>query len=293
MRTEGLITSNGFDIQKWRSLLANAAIDQDCGDFTLEVINPFGFEILNDKEFLNRNLKRFYCYIGAANKFNEPSILLATSFLDSLYKHISSYDNRFAEDIILLVVESDSIKKTYLKDVSYTPKWDDKVIIVEHRVFNESLISDYADYLISTLFGFKTRNLPELLRFREYQTVRNRVFQLYIIIENLFSEFVRSINEEEADVLKRRYYMKSIDVGYYYKGKELQQPTSEEIHDMSIILNRVDAIFNDVCQYTDSKLDVVSKTIKSYNSGDFLKFTLDRNMYNSIKTKVTYSYYNI
>ena len=67
-----------FDNKIWRNLISKICreIDQNC--LGLQVISPFGFELLEDKKFLYGSIKRLYCYIGipfgANNIFDQAEI---------------------------------------------------------------------------------------------------------------------------------------------------------------------------------------------------------------------------
>src|SRR5262249_54085966 len=144
----------------------------------LEAICPFGFELTGDPGFLARRLKRFFLYVGAAGAFNKPCDDLACTFFQNLHRNIVGADPTFADEIVALVVERDSHFKRLLKSPDYEPTPRDKVFTIEHRLYSEDLLTDYADFMISTLFELAQRRLPQLGRFQSSENMRRRVFQL-------------------------------------------------------------------------------------------------------------------
>ena len=52
----------------WRNFINGICKKIDKNQLGLQVISPFGFEVLEDKNFLYKSLKRLYCYIGVLNQ---------------------------------------------------------------------------------------------------------------------------------------------------------------------------------------------------------------------------------
>ena len=278
-----------FNIDLWRQILNDTASTIGGTELYLEVITPFGFEVTHDNSFLKRHLKRFYCYIGSANTFQQPSDELVTAFFNELYSQIKTIDPQFASEIILFIIESDSHFKLSLKHSNYRPKWNDKVISFEHRLYEQDLLTDYSDYLIATLWGFQDKTLPELSRFNESESVRCRLFQLYLILECLFGSSVKSMSTLEKEIYQRIHSMKSVSLDYYFTGKTIQHPSEEAEQSFDVINSRLQQIFEQVKPNTGSH-EVVRKSVKSYNSKAMLHFDIDFELYNKTVNTIKESY---
>jgi len=280
-----------FNLQLWRQLLADAAKGIDTDNTNIEVINPFGFEVTGDRKFLQRNLRRFYCYFGSANKFEKPPTELAIKLFDNFYKLLLQTDPDFASKIALLIVESDSNFKKLLKDNNYQPSNTDKIFVIEHRIFEEDLLTDYANYLISTLWGFHNKTLPELARFSESQSVRYRIFQLHLILENIFGSTIEALNTNEKILLDKIYNMKGVDISYYFKGKETQLPTNEDTILLDLVSYRTEKMILKIFERNCQEGEIVTIKSKCYNSNHFLTFSMNESAYHSAARKIK-SHYN-
>lgn len=81
MLSKLLIKKNNvlFCNKSWRDLLENVCKQIDTNNIGLQVISPFGFELLEDKKFLHRSIKRLYCYIGVPSNARFDGNLAAIS----------------------------------------------------------------------------------------------------------------------------------------------------------------------------------------------------------------------
>jgi hypothetical protein len=276
-----------FNIDLWRHILRETASKIGGKENHLEVINPFGFEITQDKSFLQRNLKRFFCYIGAANQFNYPSDRLVQDFFDELYSRLKAVDPQFASEIALFIIESDTHLRHSLKPFGYQPQWNDRVIIFEHRTFQTDILTDYSDYLIAVLWGFQENSLPELTRFQDSEAVRSRIFQLYLILECLFSTYAEPMTSREREFYKSIYNMKAVNLDYYFRGKTVLKPTKEDEKKFENVRLRLQKLFNEVKKRS---INLISKNVKSYNSQDILHFEIDLEIYTKTISKIKKSY---
>ncbi len=53
-----------FCNESWRNFIKKICNLIDKDNIGLQIISPFGFELLGDKKFLCKSIKRLYCYIG-------------------------------------------------------------------------------------------------------------------------------------------------------------------------------------------------------------------------------------
>jgi hypothetical protein len=276
LRQTGPLQSDIFALSRFRQLVDAAAKETGGDRHTLEAICPFGFELTQDAQFLRRQLKRFFLYIGSPGTFNRASDDIALTFFDHLFHNILNIDPRFADQIAVLVIDRDSHFKRLLKPQGYQPQPQDKVFTIEHRVYSADLLTDYADFLISTLFELTHRTLPQLARFDSSENIRRRVFQLYIACEYIFGHFAPPPGDADEAARDEIYRLNTARIGHYFAATQSTAPTDREVEILDIVLKRVDLIYSLVASH---KAHLITRQVKSYNSDEMFTFSMDVSIY--------------
>src|SRR5689334_3687864 len=92
--------NTGFDVTSWRVLLFETA--QRSGE-DVQVISPFGFEVLRDRSFLTRRLSNFFVYVGASEDNHKTLEEICRSFTEDLVSELmASYVDFFREVRLIL-----------------------------------------------------------------------------------------------------------------------------------------------------------------------------------------------
>jgi hypothetical protein len=90
------IFSKPFNNKLWRKVTTQICNDIDFEN--LEAISPFGFELLNDKKFLQNNIRRLYCIEIFISKKMHIDGIMEIFNIDgydiSLQKETSPYTNK-------------------------------------------------------------------------------------------------------------------------------------------------------------------------------------------------------
>src|SRR6185312_15365597 len=139
-----------FNNQLWRNLTEDVCHQIDVNHQNFQVISPWGFEVTNDKKFLEKRLRRFYCYVGVPATENINKNKIASEYAAVIHEKIYHISEEMYNDIVLLI-EHDKLTK--LRSDDYVCKPNDKLIDVQVRSIEEDILTDYANYLMCTLSG--------------------------------------------------------------------------------------------------------------------------------------------
>src|SRR5690606_8774997 len=115
---------------------------------TIEIISPFGFELMQDQRFLSGNLRRFYCYIGIPEASGESPQRYAREFDQVLSAYLALHHPDFHSRIVIKAIQDQFL---LLKPSGYQCQHDDILIDIQTRVIDSTLLDDYANYIICSL----------------------------------------------------------------------------------------------------------------------------------------------
>lgn len=275
-----LYDNGKFNLSNWRKIVQNSGI-KTLGN-SCKTITPFGFEVTKDTSYLYKNLNRFYCYISSPQVKNH-SIEIEKEFINELLNQIKLNDNDFYQRVSIVVYEHDKISVDLIKEVS-----NNSVLInVEQRICDDVLI-DYAQYLSCCLFEIENNTLQEFQRFHENLNVRNRCYQLYLIIEYATQYLNIPFSENEKYVFLSLHTLNKSKINHYYTSKKYIDSSEKEKDFYNIIVNRLHKIYMNVISN-----DVEIKTVKTkaYNNDNFLEHNIPLEYYNHFidYIKLTYS----
>jgi hypothetical protein len=193
-----------FNNSLWRTILKKVAEDLSHQlDTKIEVISPFGFEVLKDRTILSKKLRKFYAYIGTKelSKTGLSLTELATLYGDKLLNYLEKKQEAFFRDLIIKVYQEEFI---HLKRAGYSPTEQDKLIDIQARLVQKDIYQDYADYIIcctSALYDDK----DESAMFYENLRHRIRTIQLYIMVEAVFGHLIERMTPEESSLYKEAF----------------------------------------------------------------------------------------
>lgn len=275
-----------FNNAAWRQLLSQVCQEIDVSHAGLEVISPFGFEILENKKFLAGNLRRFYCYIGAPVNANLDGNTTTTRYRSSLLNRLRLMETRMFEDIVL-VIENQTVHK--LKDEGYICKSTDKLIDIQFRSVNENMLTDYANYIIATLGSLHSEE-GEFKGHRQDRVKRWHLYQLYIIEEELFREFIPSMNDQQAQIYQTlpKKISNMIQIFYSPESRYGLPDDSEEDILNTLVLPRL-ALIQSAVNSTETRKKTKVTSI-SYHYEINLEFILDTSIYQYAIDKIKNTY---
>lgn len=269
----------------WRKILDDTCTIVDTDNLGLQVISPFGFELLEDKTYLSHRLRRFYAYIGVNKhlKLNKQKII--SHFRKILFKKLSIVSPQMWNDIVI-VIESDKIIK--LKNDNYICKPTDKLIDIQLRVVDTDILTDYANYIITTLAGLHLEK-GEGGAFRTNLIWRWRLYQLYIIQEQLFSQLLSPMPAIEDMLYKSIFKFLTNKIQPFFDPNLMHSTLTDQeniiIH--GLIKPRIEKMYKCI---NNLKNDKITIQCQDYHRNENLELTLDKKIYDLAINKIKETY---
>lgn len=264
-----LYNNGRFNLVNWKKIVQNSGVK--ILDETCQSITPFGFEVTKDISYLYKNLNRFYCYISSPEIKNR-SLETEKKFANELLSEIELSDNNFYKRISVIVYEHDKKGVDIIKDFS-----DNSILInIEQRIC-DNLIIDYAQYLSCCLFEIENDTLQEFHRFHDNLNVRNRCYQLYLIIECATHYLNIPFSEDEKFVFFSLHTLNKSKIKHYYTSTKHIDSTNNEKKFYNIIKSRLHKIYQKVVSNNENTKTI---TIKAYNSDNFIQCDIPLIYYN-------------
>lgn len=283
--TDNLIGEK-FNNQLWRKLLSEVCKEIDINHVGLDVISPFGFELLEDKSFLSHKLRRFYAYIGAPRHLNLDQEKMTSQFKQVFFEKLKYIKTRMLDDIVI-VIENHKLNK--LCQEGYQCKLTDKLIDIQFRPVDTDILTDYANYTVATLDGVHHEK-GEGKEFRTNKMWRWRLYQLYIMQEQLFGSLLPPMTINEHKNYKAIFEVISNMIQLFYAPNMMAAEPTEQEKDIifQLIKPRIATMYEVVKprSYGDTKV------IKchAYHYDDDLELTLDLELYHQVINKIKRTY---
>ena len=203
---------------------------QKINNVELEVIFPWGFEVFKKDIFLYKNLRRFYCYFGIKSNQSGKSIqTIESELLRNIYIEIRKFDKQFYEDITVLLQSEEAI---LLKNKDYQCKERDKALIVIVRE-SQDILQDYSKYVLSTIWQILYKQ-AEVEKHDIFLIKRWRFFQLYLMLESIFSGYLSPLSREDDKLKKSITFLTDNQIWIFYRPdlaeSERKQKLFQYIH---------------------------------------------------------------
>lgn len=273
-----------FNNKKWRMMIDQICHLLDPIDHSIHAISPFGFELTKDKKYLFGNLKRFYFYIGIKDKkFSEVDI--AKKFADLFFEIMKNEDFFKIEDVVLRIEQNQFFK---LKNDDYTCKYSDKLIDIQCRYVDTSIMDYYCDYVICCLSAIN-ENKDEPKEFHTNKRFRVRTYQLYIMLEKLFGKYIDPMNHYENMLYSSIFSRVDNNINIFFDENELHEVSDsvDEILMNNLIKRRVSSMI-DQLKLGGETISVVSKCL---HVDDELKITINKKYYIDAVSKIKQTYW--
>jgi hypothetical protein len=200
----------------------------------LQVISPFGFELLEDKKFLYRSIKRLYCYIGIPANVMADGDLYAISeaFSEKLLSSIHQIGLN-KPDVAILVLQE---KFTFFHKSDYQCSSGDKLIDIQTKIISDDILCDYANYIICTVDSICSKK-EEPEHFIENKRHRCRTYQLYVMLEKIFGYLLPAMTVFQEESFLSLFKRIDNSIQMFYTPSELFVDASEyELHVLSSLI---------------------------------------------------------
>lgn len=277
--------STPFNNLLWRQLLA-AVCNEMKNICEIEVISPFGFEPLEDKTFLSKNIRRYYCYLGIKQNESMLPSTIASLFRKKLFEMLAINDIKILEQFILIIEQDHFIQ---LQNEGYECQIQDKAIDIQCRYVTHGILDDYANYIIGSLDSLSGKK-SDCADFIYNKRHRNRIYQLYLILETLFNHLAPPFLDKEKEIYKKIPHLVDNRIDIFFNKKILSEPATfeESCIYYDLIIPRILMIEKAVKNKEES--ENMQLTCEAYHIQDNLKITIDRNVYEKAKNKLIRTY---
>lgn len=192
----------------------------------LDVITPFGFELLENKKYLSSRLKKFYFYIGVKDKSISTNDV-AHIFSEKLLSFLETKNSPFLSRHIAIKIEQSKFIKlrAHHSEISR----DDKLIDIQCRYVETSILDDYCNYVICCLSAIQN-GCDEIKEFHRNKRFRSRSYQLYVMMEALFGHLIQPMNVFEKNVYRRILSRINNSITLFFNDHELLTPSDQLDH---------------------------------------------------------------
>jgi hypothetical protein len=191
--------SAGFSMSAWSAVLQAASKTFE-PEFGVEALCAFGFELIGDRSFLNKTLRRLNCLVGVRRSADLPAgfeILYAARLLRYLERRDRALFDTIAGVKIKHLLTAPQIESIMLR--RHSPEYEcagsDRIVILSFRSMVSNIWTEYVDDILSRI-GMLTTD------FSAQRPPRNRFYQLYAMYETLFGHLVPPMTVEQTE-LKR------------------------------------------------------------------------------------------
>lgn len=280
------LTKSGFNNAVWRSLLSQIGQHLDKDGIGIEVISPFGFELLEDRTYLAKSLRRFYAYIGVPKGQVVDEIDLISQYRETLLNTLRVVDQTMFEDIVI-VIEGDRLKR--LKPNDYQCQPTDKLLDIQLRYVETDILTDYANYIIAALAGLYHEK-GEGADYQQNRMRRWRLFQLYIIQEQLFGYLLPSFTVGEQALHQSIFQLTSNMIQFFYDPTLLFMGMTEEesVIISELVKPRIAAMYEAIQPRSPSTRHSI--LCYAYHYNDQLCLTIDQAIYWQALNKIKRTY---
>ena len=287
-----LVTRHNYDYfcnALWRKYISDLCKQIDIDNSNLEIISPFGFELLEDTLYLTKALRRFYCYIGLPNNkiHNFTASEISNRFSEALMSTIEKFGIKKTD--IAIVVNQD--KFNYFHDESYRCNSSDKLIDIQTRVVESDILTDYANYIICSIDSIVAKK-DEPQHYFENKRHRSRTCQLYIMLEKIFGYLLPKLTVTQEIFFKEIFKLIDNNIQMFYSPTELHTCASNfEMDILHELINPRIMLMYQECQLS-GKGELIKVKCNAYHVKGKLELVLSKSIYEKAVSKIKNTYLN-
>ena len=278
-----------FCNKSWRYLLENICKKIDKNNMGLQVISPFGFELLGDKKFLYRSIKRLYCYIGIPVNamFDGDLYAISKMFSETLLSSVHQVGLN-QSDIAILVLQE---KFTLFHKNDYKCSFADKLIDIQTKIISDDILCDYANYIICTVDSIcSEKEEPE--HFVENKRHRCRTYQLYVMLEKIFGYLLQPMTVFQEEKFLSLFKRIDNSIQMFYTPSELFVDASEyDLHILSSLIQPRVELMRQAIRLSEP-VELINLRCEAYHVPDNLELEINKNVYRNAVEKIRATYLN-
>lgn len=279
-----------FCNRTWRNFINNICNRIDKNRIGLQIISPFGFELLEDKQFLFKSIKRLYCYIGVPfkNAFEGDLFAISKTFSEQLLSSIHEIGIN-SSDIAILVLQE---KFTLFHKNNYQCSPLDKLIDIQTKIISNDILHDYANYIICTVDSICSKK-EEPEHFFENKRHRCRTYQLYIMLEKIFGYLLPPMTIFQREKFSNIFKFIDNSIQMFYRFSELFiMATDYELHLLNTLIRpRVELMQKNIQIHTYSN-ELIHLQCSAYHVEGKLELIINKDIYEKAIRKIRETYLN-
>jgi hypothetical protein len=250
----------------------------------LDVIIPWGFEVFNNEAYLYKRLRRFYCYFGIEPNLKIDKEKLAYELGMSIINKLKKTDERFYRQVVACLAGETPF---LLREPNYMCQFDDCVIVAVVKN-SDNIMRDYARYILGTLDGI-AKGVGEISDYMNYLIPRWRLFQLYLMHEELFGYLLTKMSKDQQNLKDKCVSNASNHIWPFYNFPASNVPASflEQKIINDLILPRIFEIKQVIIA---DKSEIIEDKIESFHSEQSLNIYISKERYGSVIEKIILTY---
>lgn len=284
-KTHSGLFSTPFNNLLWRQLLSDVCHDMK-GLYEIEVISPFGFELLEDKAFLHKKIRRYYCYLGIRKTETLSPTMIASLFRKKLFESLAVNNKKILDHFVIFIEQDNFIK---LKSQGYVCQPDDKIIDIQCRYITHNILDDYANYIICSIDSLSNKK-SDCADFVYNKRHRNRIYQLYLMLESLFNHLVPQLSHKEKNIYMQIPGLVNNRIDMFFNKDMLDEPaTLKESNIYYDLINPRVLMIKEKIK-SKNRIENVSITCSAYHVNGELEITIGKDNYHAAKDKIIKTY---
>jgi SAM-dependent methyltransferase len=268
-----------FALQQWRELVAETA--RELGPH-VQAICPFGFEVSGDSSYLLRALPRLHVYIGFPHEIESRRQEMADAYCDHMLRRLRSSYPAFVERLHGVVMPHRRMA------LGVGPS---RVVYIRTRTCEGSLITDWARYVVISVFAALDGTLREVRDFDQSEAARGYVFQLAIMLHRIFGdEAPLSVSDmAEIEDLARRD-PPVIDSLKGERGRRSDATVRERAAYERIVQPELDAIARLLSRPASAHDELVISRVQDFHGEHTIQAKLSKLFLEEITARIVVSY---
>lgn len=271
-----------FDRVKWLKLIEDVsnAFYLEYGT-KIELISPWGFEVLDDDKYLRRNLRRFYVYAGVLNKSKNQLKQITVDLIKIILRVIKDYDASFYSRIgVLSLGNTNEVKFLGVKDKS-------REVLLSVVVNNsKNILVDYAKYIVGSIEA-ELNGSGEVFDYLNNPISRWRFYQLFLMQNRLFEQFLPELSLHQQSLKSYVLFNAKSETWPFFDKDCILCANKQDLDAINLlIIPRLLQIKN----FMIADSDLVHQKVYSFHSDQLINLEISEKIYNYTIEEILVTY---
>lgn len=212
--------------------------------------------------------------------------MVASLFRKKLLEVLAIGNKKILDHFVLFIEQNNFIK---LKNEGYACQPDDKAIDIQCRYITHNILDDYANYVICSIDSLSNKK-SDCADFIYNKRHRNRIYQLYLMLESLFNHLVPPFSDKEKNIYVQIPGLVNNRIDMFFNKDMLAEPASmKESNIYFDLINPRVLIIKEKIK-SENRIENISITCPAYHVDDRLEITICKDHYFTAKDKIIKTY---